>query len=111
MSTRGGLCATLAALCLVACGEEAGSRRPEGEEVVLPGGGEPDAGMEASGPRPPTQIVRTGGLAGIGTVAGGVLMTSDRYKLFGATGQAPGNEIHSATGNYRLRSGVVGVTP
>jgi len=43
-------------------------------------------------------------------VSGGSVMTSSNYRLILTTGQGPGANGTSTSTNYRLRTGVVGVT-
>lgn len=114
-AARSGIPLLLALLLLGACDAESSSLRPEDDQSVLPGSGmRGDAGTNidaGTSPTAPVQQVRGGAGVGVGTVAGGVLMRSERYQLFGATGQSPGNEITGSSGRFQLRSGVVGVTP
>ena len=116
--TRRGATGVVLALsfALLGCDDDSNAKRPGDDMAVLPGSSmRDDAGTEPDGGGVPLDgpavLYESGGGLDVGTVAGGVLMTSPRYRMFGATGQSPGNEVTSSNGNFDLRSGVVGVTP
>jgi hypothetical protein len=50
------------------------------------------------------------GIPASDTVSGGALMTSDNFTLVLTTGQSPGGNGILRSTNYRLQTGVIGVT-
>jgi len=52
----------------------------------------------------------SGGIQGMDLVAGGVVMSSESYRLVLTTGQGPGGNGVSTSESYRLQGGLVGIT-
>jgi len=63
--------------------------------------------VEDGGPPPPPPPP---GRPGISIVAGGLLMTSPKYRAFVATGEAPGANGVLSSPKYRFVGGVIGTT-
>jgi hypothetical protein len=64
----------------------------------------PDGGGDA---RPPPPVA---GKPGLDTTAGGNTSKSTGYKLVGAVGEGPGNNVVSKSPAYKLKGGVVAST-
>ena len=70
------------------------------------GDGASDDAEDAGPPPPPPPP----GRPGISIVAGGMLMTSPKYRAFVATGESPGSNGVLSSPKYRFVGGVIGTT-
>jgi hypothetical protein len=70
------------------------------------GDGASDAAEEMEPPPPPPPP----GRPGVSIVAGGMLMTSPKYRAFVATGESPGSNAVLSSSKYKFVGGVVGTT-
>ena len=70
------------------------------------GDGATDAAEDTGPPPPPPPP----GRPGVSIVAGGMLMTSPKYRAFVATGESPGSNAVLSSSKYKFVGGLIGTT-